>query len=201
MADKIRAIETQYAGCRFRSRLEARWAVFFDHLGIEWAYEPEGIEVADGTRYLPDFWIPDWQLHVEVKAEMSHVDFLKTLRVMPLRKPADNQFRNQLLILGPIPRPGFAWTHGRLDVLGGCMDSVFIADAYFSHFPVTYPHQVGHLCRLDVSAWLAGLPEQTQFFRKVLVEAQHHPRLTVDPTVDAAYQAARSARFEFGESG
>lgn len=28
----IRAIETRYAGCRFRSRLEARWAVFFDHL-------------------------------------------------------------------------------------------------------------------------------------------------------------------------
>lgn len=30
----IKAIETSYAGCRFRSRLEARWAVFFDTLGI-----------------------------------------------------------------------------------------------------------------------------------------------------------------------
>lgn len=36
------ALTTRYAGCRFRSRLEARWAVFFDHLGIEWEYEPQG---------------------------------------------------------------------------------------------------------------------------------------------------------------
>lgn len=41
----IQAIETQYAGCRFRSRLEARWAVFFDTLDIRWEYEPEGFEV------------------------------------------------------------------------------------------------------------------------------------------------------------
>lgn len=54
----IKAIETRYKGYRFRSRLEARWAVFFDALGIEWKYEPEGFELSDGTRYLPDFWLP-----------------------------------------------------------------------------------------------------------------------------------------------
>ena len=54
----IKAIETRYKGYRFRSRLEARWAVFFDALGIEWQYEPEGFELPDGTRYLPDFWLP-----------------------------------------------------------------------------------------------------------------------------------------------
>ena len=31
----IAAIETEYCGYRFRSRLEARWAVFLDALGIE----------------------------------------------------------------------------------------------------------------------------------------------------------------------
>ncbi len=51
------AIETEYAGCRFRSRIEARWAVFFDHLGIEWQYEAQGYELPSG-RYLPDFWLP-----------------------------------------------------------------------------------------------------------------------------------------------
>lgn len=50
----IKAIETRYAGCHFRSRLEARWAVAFDHLGIAWEYEPEGFETSAG-RYLPDF--------------------------------------------------------------------------------------------------------------------------------------------------
>lgn len=53
----ITPIETRYAGCRFRSRLEARWAVFFDSLGIEWLYEPEGYVLEGGQCYLPDFLI------------------------------------------------------------------------------------------------------------------------------------------------
>ena len=51
---KIQAIETTYNGYRFRSRLEARWAVFFDAIGQEYEYEPEGFELMSG-RYLPDF--------------------------------------------------------------------------------------------------------------------------------------------------
>jgi hypothetical protein len=53
----IKAIETTYKGYRFRSRLEARWAVFFDVAGVEWEYEPEGFELPGGARYLPDFFI------------------------------------------------------------------------------------------------------------------------------------------------
>ena len=55
---EIRAIETVYKGYRFRSRLEARWAVFFDHCSIGWEYEKEGFVLQDGTSYLPDFWVP-----------------------------------------------------------------------------------------------------------------------------------------------
>jgi hypothetical protein len=54
MKTELKAIETSYAGCRFRSRIEARWAVFFDHLGIGWEYEPQGFDLPSG-RYLPDF--------------------------------------------------------------------------------------------------------------------------------------------------
>lgn len=65
----IAAIETRYAGCRFRSRLEARWAVFFDALGIAWEYEPQGFHIPPspfggddlqhpGWNYLPDFYLP-----------------------------------------------------------------------------------------------------------------------------------------------
>lgn len=50
----LKPIETHYAGCRFRSRIEARWAVFFDHLNIKWQYEPQGFDLPSG-RYLPDF--------------------------------------------------------------------------------------------------------------------------------------------------
>lgn len=63
----IKAIETRYKGYRFRSRLEARWAVFFDALGLKWYYEPEGFICADGTHYLPDFFLHDLDAYVDVK--------------------------------------------------------------------------------------------------------------------------------------
>ena len=68
----IKAIETQYKGYKFRSRLEARWAVFFDAIGADWEYEKEGYELEDGTRYLPDFWLRfheelDWGAFIEIK--------------------------------------------------------------------------------------------------------------------------------------
>ena len=48
----IKAIETKYAGTIFRSRLEARWAAFFDTLGWNWIYEPFDL----------DGWSPDFLL-------------------------------------------------------------------------------------------------------------------------------------------
>jgi len=52
----ISPIETRYAGCKFRSRTEARWAVAFDAFGFGWEYEPEGFALPSGA-YLPDFKI------------------------------------------------------------------------------------------------------------------------------------------------
>jgi hypothetical protein len=49
-------IPTWHAGIQFRSRLEARWAVFLDQLDLSWEYESQGF-VVDGTPYLPDFLI------------------------------------------------------------------------------------------------------------------------------------------------
>jgi hypothetical protein len=63
----IAAIETVYKGYRFRSRLEARWAVFFDAMQIAFQYEPEGYKLPDGQLYLPDFWLPQVMLFAEVK--------------------------------------------------------------------------------------------------------------------------------------
>jgi hypothetical protein len=51
---EISAIQTTYKGYRFRSRLEARWAVVLDALEIGWQYEPEGFATSAGG-YLPDF--------------------------------------------------------------------------------------------------------------------------------------------------
>lgn len=69
----MKAIETVYKGYRFRSRLEARWAVFFDRLKIRYQYEPETFQL-DGVYYLPDFLLPDLfgtPVYVEVKPDME----------------------------------------------------------------------------------------------------------------------------------
>lgn len=63
----LKAIETEHAGYLFHSRLEARWAVFFDRAGISYRYEPEGYELPNGERYLPDFFLPTLDAWVEIK--------------------------------------------------------------------------------------------------------------------------------------
>jgi hypothetical protein len=67
----LQPIETIYKGYRFRSRLEARWAVFFDALGIPYDYEPEGFDLG-GIWYLPDFLLTKRQprIWVEIKPEV-----------------------------------------------------------------------------------------------------------------------------------
>ncbi|MET0416087.1 MAG: hypothetical protein ABW022_08710, partial [Actinoplanes sp.] len=78
----ISAIETRYAGCRFRSRLEARWAVFFDRLGVPWEYEPEGYALECGP-YLPDFLLypnTDDAFWLEIKSSHPSSNELTKLR-------------------------------------------------------------------------------------------------------------------------
>lgn len=100
---QIRPIETEWRGCRFRSRLEARWAVYFEALCIDWEYEPEGFVLDDGKQYLPDFLLhgiegrggPD--LYVEVKGHMTQRDMEK-VRGFSRHKP--------IYIVGNIPYDG-----------------------------------------------------------------------------------------------
>lgn len=67
----IKPIETSYKGYKFRSRLEARWAVFFDAMGIKWEYEVEGYDLGEHGYYLPDFWLPTSKVFAEVKPNKS----------------------------------------------------------------------------------------------------------------------------------
>lgn len=52
MVTAYKGIPTDHSGSRFRSRLEARWASFFDSMSWEWEYEP-----FDMDGYIPDFAI------------------------------------------------------------------------------------------------------------------------------------------------
>ena len=67
MSRREPGIPTTHAGTRFRSRLEARWAAFFDAIGWRWEYEP-----FDLAGYIPDFAILGPRpLLVEVKPALA----------------------------------------------------------------------------------------------------------------------------------
>lgn len=120
MSLAIAAIPTRYAGCHFRSRLEARWAVFFDALGIRWEFEPEGFTGCLGEGYLPDFWLDlgaDEHLSGALRERGLYAEVKPTQRALH----ADGQkigacidydatplSRTGLLILGPVPEPATA---------------------------------------------------------------------------------------------
>jgi hypothetical protein len=67
----MKAIPTTYKGTQFKSRMEADVAFVLDAMGMEWVYEPESFLLDDGTHYMPDFWIEQQRLWVEVRGYES----------------------------------------------------------------------------------------------------------------------------------
>jgi hypothetical protein len=111
----MKAIETHYAGCRFRSRIEARWAVFFDHLSIEWEYEAQGYTCSarltgeeEPIDYLPDFWLPTQGIFAEVKGSLSANECVRLLNVAASLSSNDGDGCGtgpNTVVLGPVPSP------------------------------------------------------------------------------------------------
>lgn len=212
----IAAIETRYAGCRFRSRLEARWAVAFDHMGIKWEYEPQCFEVTDRLNllggmdqtwgYLPDFWLPELELWVEVKGafdtDEAYRKFLSAAAFLSSNGGGgchDNG-GHDVVILGPIPRPErrSAWPirlhmhKGLLLARGwafGLLDQdphdYYVGNPFRFHYGemASDSGEIGCDANGDTPDLLGGWPEKLR------------------PAIVEAYTAARSARFEHGESG
>ncbi len=92
----IKPITTHYNGYRFRSRTEARWAVFFDQLKLPYEYELEGY-VIDGICYLPDFYLPSLKLFAEVKVNAASITPDELVKIFTFALDAD---KPTLLILG-----------------------------------------------------------------------------------------------------
>lgn len=179
----IRAIETNYAGCRFRSRLEARWAVFFDHLGITWEYEAEGYETSAG-RYLPDFHLDDGDLYVEVKgAQRALDDSLARISAFV------TESGRPLIVLGQMPATGEG------------------ATAIPAHSYLAIDHDRLVACSAVMAQCGNGSTMRWRFLPLRAATAGPHtePRylygVCVHPDVADALRAARSARFERGERG
>jgi hypothetical protein len=99
------SVETDYAGYRFRSRLEARWAVFLDAAGIRWEYEPEQYLVSYRHRvrkWIPDFYLPALRQFVEVKGMMRPDAFARTMDIAMGLSDSCGQ-GHDLVLLGHIP--------------------------------------------------------------------------------------------------
>jgi hypothetical protein len=153
----VSAIETRYAGCRFRSRLEARYAVFLDHLSITWEYEPQGFQLPSGARYLPDFRLPELKLFLEIKGAQPTPADLDKVREFAVDAKAHGFVT--LMLVGDVLRPE--------------ADTVCVPARAF----VIRKNRSAVDVRTD---WMPA----------------RHARELRD-----ALTAARSARFEFGESG
>lgn len=204
----IQAIETRYAGCRFRSRLEARWAVFFDQSRIKWEYEPQGLNVSyrltrrEGTfSYLPDFWLPDLALWAEVKGSLSEDELLRLLDTAASLSSNDgggchDAGGHDMVVFGPVPQVGRgpfgAFGPDRAPWRLHLHKGDLLASSWISDRPCA-----GHLVAADVGDdILGGVPPG--HIAQVLLEGAH---AVIPATTRRALIAARSARFEHGEAG
>ena len=171
---EIKTIETKYNGFKFRSRLEARWAIFFDVIGLKYEYEVEGFEM-NGIRYLPDFYIPSLDRWFEIKA--------KPLSEYEMKKCEEFCFNKDNANI-------------KFSVLIGSPEAVKINDfagvlEYVWQWPSEeYPQN----CRFLAPNELSEIEYYSRFMRGVWVV----PGVTEEELILAA-SAAREARFEFGE--
>jgi hypothetical protein len=212
MAGEIKAIETNYRGCRFRSRLEARWAVFFDALGWDWQYEKEGY-VIGYDKTIP--WLPDFEIttpkgqnfYVEVKGDpnffkdgiwFGHLDWdggppgfpdsswdggRASAEALTTRKP--------IIILGDVPRAregAEIW-----------VPVIFHHEGVHGHYCQVLPDGLNLVSdsRIDYTWDNLGPSGGVDNFGVAVQWAQSLESAAVVPAIHAAL----GARFEHGEKG
>jgi hypothetical protein len=206
MNDLIKPLETYYNGYKFRSRLEARWAVFFTELRIIFEYEKEGYNLGDNGCYLPDFWLPEFKLWVEVKPATIGIKYFKKdyLRCESLRDlttfpvllcyGAPKERWNILLVCDLTDGSGGTSEFNATFYSRDCLtvfDSRPIRDFYTTDFePLTKIKNLMYLNEQE-KIGLEDLADETFY---TLVEDGHSE-------VYKAAQRARQARFEHGEKG
>lgn len=188
----LKPIETRYRGYRFRSRLEARWAVFFDALGVRWEYEKEGYELTEG-RYLPDFWLPELNLWLEIKPTYPDWDS-ETLKKCRSLGYATNK---PVGVAWGLPSMSPTAESGLLIMCGDIGDSSGGESTWTSVFALSRKDG-GAVCvccnsNSERSFYTTGETMEPWNGMKSLSDVFAVPARAVE--------AARAARFEYGESG
>jgi len=186
---EIKAIETVYNGYKFRSRLEARYAVFFDKLGIKYEYEKEGYDLGDEGYYLPDFWLPNNYLHVEVKGEYPSDEYMAMLRVF-----RDKSNSGVLLAVGlPLENKLTLMANDCTDSSGGAYEEEVVIEK-INNGKIQLLTNTDSRVNRDRSVFCDwGDITNTQF------DITYSQFLSISPYVIDASTRARQARFEHGE--
>ena len=202
---RMKPIQTQYRGYLFRSRLEARWAVFFDACGVKWEYEPEGYRLENGICYLPDFLLYDVQLggygfgsdisdirslYVEVKGQMSQAESEK---IMAFYKagltdgwPAASE--NPILVVSDIPA-------------GGTLDGMYASVEAEKHRASRWKTRAFSFATVDGMDCTAFPGINREGYLELFGESGEYNRRFIDrKATEQAYRLARQARFEYGET-
>lgn len=185
--ENVQPIETVWRGYRFRSRLEARWAVYFDSLGLRWEYEAEGFDLGPAGRYLPDFWLPKFNggLFVECKPSGSDILAEDWIRWKALVEKSRHCL---LLAMGtPSPRAYTLITFWREegDARGLILSGMFNT-RYLPGGSKLEPGETGRL-------YVEDFPRSHE-------ETRENDQIAAWGANRAAIKAARSARFEWGEA-
>jgi hypothetical protein len=214
-----KAIPTHYAGCHFRSRLEARWAVFFDSLGIAWQYEPQGFLVTaptwgderpDERPYLPDFRLPDLDVWVEVKGDPKGADWvLYGMAVegfavgLPDSRLAYGCGGSALLILGDIPRLPETGPARHAHVLVSNAKGSRASLVSFANFPSDHwGAGWGATAGIFDGTWNGWAGDWEWYWGAApAVDGYAGAGDPLPARVTRAYRRARSARFEHGQRG
>jgi hypothetical protein len=185
----IKAIETVYDGYKFRSRLEARWAVFFNELGIEWEYEKEGYELGNGERYLPDFWLPIQKIWVEIKGEQPSQEYLNKME-----RFKDSSGKAIVIFSGLFKYWGLMYAWDLCDSGGGSWEDQVLPYIFDDG-------EFGFICRDDSRVNGDRTIYATSTFEheiNIVKYEQHHNSNII---LKNAYFKAKQARFEHGECG
>lgn len=197
-----KAIETHYNDYRFRSRLEARWAVFFDTLGVRYIYEREGFDLGMAGWYLPDFWLPQFDCWVEIKGNPTPESSAKSYALAKHTGKLVFMFQDCLppeikTIFDEDGVPDLtSYNYGYYYAPDGDCDGMQAFGICFRCNAVTLGVYGGHwvLCNEAHEMYKGSCGRLTHNLPSLYLE-EYHPRIL------AAYAAARQARFEHGENG
>lgn len=198
----MKAIETVYNGYRFRSRLEARWAVFFDALGIEYQYELEGFELGNGIKYLPDFRVKSnfftgW---IEIKPQFpNEIEIEKAIQLSMSGDPVIIFIGEPYLELVTIKDVNKAYGITAIDGHLICDKEVPSADYLF--WGIMEEKIAPYSLLSTVRNMQLSISELISDIAIVELAGEKLRKAITHPKVLRAYKIARQARFEHGESG